>query len=287
MALANLQDYQQPSDLKAAIAFKQQWGDRALIVAGGTFVHGLAARGLLNDIEAVLDISRVGLDRIELRRDGISIGATATYGALAAHRVVRDEGRFGALADALSYPPPQILNVATVGGCLASSCPLFDLPVAAAALGGVIVATSTAGETRHDISGFFTGLFESSLSENEVVTSIELSVDQNVVSGFSKLETNANDLALVNAAVSLTFKKGLFDRRAKCVEARAWVGGGVGETICHLPTVEAKLGSGAELTEEFIAEAVAAAAKDVTAAGDHRASARYRQKMLEVQLKIA
>lgn len=287
MPLNNLQEFQQPRDLAAALAVKDQWGDRALVVAGGTFVHGLVARGLLDDIEAVLDISRLDLNRIESSRGKLTVGAIATYGELAAHAAVKDDVRFGALSDALAYPPPQILNVATIGGCLASSCPLFDLPVAAAALGGEVIAASSTGTNRYPVGDFFTGLFETALGENEILTGIELSPEENSVSGFAKLETNANDLAIVNAAVSLTFRKGMLDRRMKCVAARAWVGGGVGDTVKPLPSVAAKLGAGDELSPESIKAAIACAASDVEAQGDHRASARYRQRMIEVQLNVA
>lgn len=287
MALNNLQDFQQPNDIATAIAVKTKWKDEALIVAGGTFVHGLAARGLLDGIQVVLDISRIGLNAISTSSSGLDIGATATYGALATHLSVENDPRFGALIDALTYPPPQILNVATVGGCLAASCPLFDLPVAVAALGGMVVAQGSNGEKSYPLDTFFTGLFESCLADDEIVTAIRIAPGKKVVSGFAKLETNANDLAIINIAVSLEFKQGLLDRRHKCVGAHVWAGGGVGETISRLSQAEAILASGAELTADVIANATNAAASEVNAQSDQRASARYRRKMVAVQLELA
>ena len=287
MSFSDLSDFQQPKDLTSALQVLDKYGDDTLIVAGGTFVHGLNARGFLDDVEAVLDISRLPLSEISLNKKSMSIGSTATYGALLRSKPVQSQSVYGALKDALSYPPPQIVNVATIGGCLAASCPLFDLPTAISVLGGKLKSQSSGGEKTYELDEFFTGLFESSLGTGELITSIEIPNNEHSTSGFAKLETNANDLAIINAAVSLNFKKGLLKRKLSCTSARVFVGGGVGDTVKRAPAVEAILADGNPMTDEKIALAVSAAKDDVIAQSDHRASAKYRQSMIEVYLKKA
>lgn len=287
MSFADLSDFQQPRDLQDALLILDKYGDDTLIVAGGTFVHGLNARGFLDEVEVVLDISELPLKNISHSKGNLSIGSTATYNDLLNSRPVQSMAAFGALKDALGYPPPQIVNVATIGGCLAASCPLFDLPTAISALGGTLTSESSARKKTYSLDKFFTGLFESSLGTGELITAIEIPGNDKSTSGFSKLETNANDLAIINAAVSLTFKSGLLNRKRKCITARVFLGGGVGDTVMRSPSVEAILSDGEPITDDKIENAVAAAKIDVTAQGDHRASAKYRQKMIEVYLKKA
>lgn len=287
MSFSDLSDFQQPTDLTSALNILDKYGDDTLIVAGGTFVHGLNARGFLDDVEAVLDISRLPLTAIKLGKKTLSIGSTATYGDLLRSQPIQNLTALGAIKDALGYPPPQIVNVATIGGCLAASCPLFDLPTAISALGGSVKSMSSKGEKTYPLDTFFAGLFESSLGTGELITSIEIPSVDHSASGFAKLETNANDLAIINAAVSLNFKKGLISRKLNCTSARVFLGGGVGDTVKRAPSVEAILSDGEALTDEKIERAVQAAKQDITAQGDHRASAKYRQKMIEVYLKKA
>ena len=75
MTLPNLQDYYLPDTPEEAVALLQRFGDGAMVVAGGTFVHGLEVRGVLEGVTALVDIQRLGLDRISREGDTAVIGA--------------------------------------------------------------------------------------------------------------------------------------------------------------------------------------------------------------------
>ena len=137
MSLPNAGAYHVPATTEDAIALLKEHGEAAMIVAGGTLVHGLEVRGLLGEIEALVDISRLGLDGIEATSEGLRIGATTLFRQLEADEAITGDPAFGAIVDAMTYPPPQIRNVGTVGGCLAASAPLYDMPAAFLVLAGV------------------------------------------------------------------------------------------------------------------------------------------------------
>ena len=59
MTLPALHDYFIPEQQSELIELLQRFGESAMIVAGGTFVHGLEARGLLSEVEALIDIGRL------------------------------------------------------------------------------------------------------------------------------------------------------------------------------------------------------------------------------------
>ncbi len=78
MSLPNLGDYHVPETTDDAIALLTQYGDAAMIVAGGTFVHGLEVRGVLTEVEALIDIGRLGLGGVEAARRRYSPSWRAT-----------------------------------------------------------------------------------------------------------------------------------------------------------------------------------------------------------------
>jgi len=276
MALPNISDYHVPSSAEDAIALLQKYGDSAMIVAGGTFVHGLEVRGVLAEIEALIDIGKLGLSGIESSADGLRLGATTVFAELQAHRAVTGDPALSAIADALTYPPAQIKNVGTVAGCLAASAPLYDLPATLLALDGVAETVGAGGTRAISLDGFFTGLFENALKSDEIITSILLpTAAAGTASAFLKLETNANDLAILNVAVRITRDGG------NCVDSRIVVGGGVGETYVRASSAEAAL-DGAPATPDSFAAAAAAVTTDIDPVDDHRGSADYRRHIAKI-----
>ena len=277
MALTSVEAFHSPTDISAVVQLLQRHEDSALIIAGGTFLHGLASRGLLTGIEALIDIQNLGLDNVSVGNDNVVIGATTRLAQLEANAAIRSEAWLGAVKDAVTYPPVQIMNSATVGGSVASACPLFDLPTGFLALDGVVQAHGPEGNRDIPLESFFAGLFENSLAPAEFVTAISLPrAPSNSASAFIKLETNANDLAIVNVAVALTLESS-----GLCSQARVFVGGGTGETPVRAGAAEQLL-TGARLEEDVINAAAAAAQTDVDPISDHRASKAYRSAMVKV-----
>lgn len=282
MTLPNLQDYYLPETAEDAVALLQRFGEGAMLVAGGTFVHGLEVRGVLEGVTALVDIQRLGLDKISREGDTAVIGAAVTLEALAQSDFVRSNAAFGAVRDALTYPPQQIRNVGTVGGCIAAAAPLYDLPAALLTLDSVVRATGAKGKREIPLDGFFRGLFESALAPGELITAIAIPPPAARTAGaFMKLEANANDLAILSVAVRLTL-----DAKGACVNPRVVLGGGVGETYVRAKGAEAALAGKAAGAAAFAAAAAAVGA-DFEPVADHRASAEYRRHIAGVYVQRA
>lgn len=281
MALPNLGDYYLPDSLQEASELLLRFGSRAMVVAGGTFIHGLEVRGLLAEVEALIDIRRLGLTGIARDSTGaVTLQALTKLVALQGTDFIRDEAAFGCVHDALTYPPRQILNVGTVGGCVAAAAPLYDLPGAFLALDGQVQAL-VAGKARAiPLGGFFRGLFENALEPGELITAIVLPPPApRTASAFLKLETNANDLAILNVAARLTL-----DKAGGCQDCRIIIGGGVGETYVRAAGAEAALRGQPAGPAAFAAAGVAATG-DFEAVDDHRASAAYRRHIAGVYVR--
>ena len=270
-----------PVDGDEVVDLLERYGDAALILAGGTFVHGLEARGLLSEVEAIIDIQKLDLGVVDTDSEGLRAGATTTAAALEQAPAVRSDPWLGALSDALAYLSPQIRNVATVGGSVAAACPFFDLPVAFVALDGSVDARGRGGTRTIGLEEFFTGMFESSLLPGEFLVELRLpQAPPRSASAFLKLETNASDLAIVNTAVRVTLDEG-----GACTEARV-VLGGVGSTPVRSPAAERVL-RGASLDGDVLQAAGEAVAADIEPLSDHRASGAYRRAVAKVLVRRA
>jgi CO/xanthine dehydrogenase FAD-binding subunit len=281
MALHKLKDFHTPGTMDEALTFLANDAD-ALVLSGGTFLHGLEARGLLSDIEALVDIRKIGLGTVGVNDSGLDIGATVTFARLQAVEEIRSAPWLAALSDALAYPPVQIRNAATVGGCVAASCPFFDIPTALIALDAIIKTRGPGGVRQMPLPEFFDGLFANVLESGELVTGVSvLRSPGNTASAFIKLEGNANDLAIVNAAVLITV-----DASRTCTKVRVALGGGVAESALRIPSAE-KILLGSKLDAATLHAAGEAVVDDIAPMSDHRASAEYRSAVAKVMTRRA
>ncbi|MBI1733047.1 MAG: FAD binding domain-containing protein [Gammaproteobacteria bacterium] len=282
MALPKLREFITPADAQGVLNALRNYQDRALIVAGGTFLHGLESRGLLTHVEALIDIQRLGLDYLESGKDGLKLGATALFADLETMPEIRNDPWLGAIKDALVFPPVQVKNAATIGGSVAASCPFFDVPISFMCLDGVVKCRGSSGMRDIPMQEFFTGLFANAMENGEFM--VELAIPRprtRSASAFMKVETNANDLAILNAAVRIDV-----DESGTCSDARVIAGGGVGETPIRLSDAEQVLVR-QRLTPEICARAGLSAKGSVNPISDHRASAAYRSEMTRVMVNRA
>lgn len=282
MALPELKEFRRPESAAELPGVFQTYDDAALFVAGGTFIHGLEARGLLSGVQALIDLRRLGLDGLASDDRGARIGATVNFTRLTAMPGI-DQPAFGALRDALACPPPQIRNMATVGGAIAASCPFFDVPAALLALDAVVTASAADGAARElPLAEVYAGVFVNTLATGEYIASVFLPRPAaRTASAYLKLETNANDLALVGAAVRLTL-----DGAGRMSDARVVLGGGLNETHVRSAAAETVL-NGAAPGDEVFQRAAQAIEADINPMSDHRCSAGYRAAMGKVYVRRA
>jgi CO/xanthine dehydrogenase FAD-binding subunit len=282
MALAAVKEYLQPGSAQEAVKLLSEYQDRAVVLGGGTFIHGLAARGVLSKTDAFIDLQKAGLSFVKTQPDGLAVGATTTFAELVDSEPVRTSPALGAVLDALRYPPAQIRNMATVGGCIASATPLFDLPIAAMALDCRVRAVGPKGSREIGLHTFYLDYFEHVLERTELLTEILVpKLPSKSASAFLKLETNANDLALLNVGVRVTL-----DDKGNCGDVRVVVGGGIGKVPVRAVSCEDVL-KGRKPTFALVQESGNVVALDIHPVSDHRTSAKYRSTVAKVFVRRA
>lgn len=275
-----IKDFCRPKNAQDVVQLLAKHGDRAALLAGGTFLHGLFARGLASRAEVLVDLQGAGLSYVKAANGTFAMGATTTFREVAEAEQVKNSPELGAIRDALEYPPAQIRNMATVGGSVATASPLFDLPVALIALDGSVKALGPRGSREIELGSFFVDYFEHALEKGEFLTEVLLpKLPPRSASAFLKLETNANDLALLNVAARVTL-----DQAGICREARVVAGGGVGKAPVRLVSCELVI-KGQRPSQKLLEEASQAVARDLHPVSDHRASARYRSAVAKVYVR--
>ncbi len=282
MAIAGVREFCRPESPRAVVEILSRHGDRAVCLAGGTFLYGIFARGLAPSVEVLVDLQKAGLSYMKAVNGTLAVGAMSTFRDLACTDQVRNLPELGAVRDALEYPPAQIRNMATVGGCVASAYSLFDLPVALMALDGSVRALGPRGSREIGLDKFFLDYFEHALEKSEFLTDVLLpKLPPRSASAFLKLETNANDLALLNVGARITL-----DESGVCRVARVVVGGGVGKVPARALSCEDLL-IGQRPSRALFEKSAQLVLSDIHPVSDHRASAQYRRAVAKVYVRRA
>ncbi len=193
-------DYVRAASVTDACALLAAHGPDARLLAGGqSLVPAMNLR--LAAPSVLIDIGRLSeLSVIEVRPDRLRIGATARHAAVLDHPGVA--AMVPLLTGALRHVAhPAIRARGTIGGNLAHADPASELPACMLALDATLEAVSPRGTRRIPAEAFFTGLFQTSLATDEVLTAVEIPLPA-PASFFQEIVRRAGDYALVGLAAT-------------------------------------------------------------------------------------
>jgi CO/xanthine dehydrogenase FAD-binding subunit len=245
------------------------------IIAGGTGIYELANRGLLSEIETLVDVTGLDLAYVRNAKTVIRMGAATTMSELLESEVLK-ESVCGAIADALrAIQPFQVKNVATIGGAICTALPFFDLPTALiAADAAVTIAPSNRVEKLYD---FIQGYFTIDLAFEEFVKEIMIALDGAPrYSAFQKFALSSDDWAIINCAVSLSLGHG-----GTIKDPLVVFGGGVGGKPTRVGQAEKSL-EGTKAREEELDVVFDEISAELETTTDVRSSAEFRQEIAKV-----
>src|SRR6476620_4929857 len=265
--------YHRPATVAEAAQMLGEFGDDAKILAGGqSLVPMLAMR--LTYFENLIDISRVGeLTNIERRHDELVVAAGTP------HALVGMDDEVAESVPLLTLSTPhighfQIRTRGTLGGAIAHADPAAEYAAVALALDATIEATSSRGRRDVPAAEFFTGLWETSLQSDEILTAVRFPV-WGGRSGFAVEEfaRRHGDFAIAGAAVAVELDND--DRIARCGIGLL----GLGSTPLRGTAAEdAVVGRAVgEITAEEVGRLAIGGLDDIPA--DLQGSAAYRAKV--------
>lgn len=270
-------DYHAPNSLDEAVALLVQHGEEAKILAGGQSLIP-AMRYRLALPETLIDINRIkDLEYIREENGHLVIGALTRESALEESDLVRS--KYHLLADAARViADPLVRNKATVGGNLAHSDPANDQPAVMLAYKAEIIALGPNGTRAIHIDDFFTGLFENSLADNEILTEIRIPQPAaNSGGAYIKVERKVGDYAIAAVAVQLTMDGDT------CTAARIALTN-VSPVPMRATNAEQAL-IGQQLTDDVLETVGQAAAAECDPSPDLRGTVAYKRDLTRVLTK--
>jgi aerobic carbon-monoxide dehydrogenase medium subunit len=255
-------EFHRPKTIAEAVALLKGRAEAKLLAGGQSLLPVLKL-----DLAEPSDlISLAGLTELGgIRVDGnkLIIGAGVTHDRVA--RSPEVQKHIPALADLAHHiGDAQVRNRGTLGGSVAHADPAADYPAALVALG----ATIATDHRQVAADAFFTGLFETALARDEIVTAVHFPVPKRAA--YMKYAHRASKYAVVGVFVAET---------ASGVRVAVT---GAGATVFRVAAMESALAS------KFSPDALAGITVDATDLNsDSEASAEYRAHLVAVMAKRA
>ena len=300
-------DYHRAGSVAEAIQLLVSHGDAKLLAGGQSLIPLMKLR--LARPAVLVDIGRIGdLKGISINGDTIRIGGLTTHHEIASSPQIKSANPM-VTEVAAGIGDQAVRNRGTIGGNLAHADPASDWGTVLTALDASIDIQGPDGSRSLAPEDYFQGAFTTALSENEIVTGVNvpvLSVHDHghdhghehehenehghdhgsrdihgQVGEYAKMAHPASFYAVVGGAVVVT----VADQR--CIAARVAVGGLVPSPLRARAVENALVGK--ELTPENISAAVDHLADDLgdDVIGDIFASAAFRRKVAPVEVKHA
>jgi aerobic carbon-monoxide dehydrogenase medium subunit len=254
-------NYHRPTSVADAVKLLKDHPDAKLLSGGMTIIPTMKQR--LASPSDVIDLGAVGLSGISAEGSTLTVQACTTHAEVASNDVLRKA--IPALADlAARIGDPHVRNRGTIGGSVANNDPAADYPAALVALKATIVTN----QRQIAAEEFFTGMFETALGDEEIITAVTFEVPKRAA--YAKFPNPASRYAMVGVFVAD------FGSAVRVAVT------GAGDKVFRVPEMEQAL------ARDFRPEAVAG----LTVAADQclsdiHASAEYRAHLVNVMAKRA
>jgi carbon-monoxide dehydrogenase medium subunit len=270
-------DYQAPTTVEEALAALAGSDDAKVIAGGQSLLPVLRMR--LNAPELVVDLGRIeSLRGIREDGDAIVIGATTTYQQLLDDPLVHEHlALLGKATETVA--DPQIRHRGTLGGALSHADPAGDLGAPTLALDATMVITGSDGEREVAAADFFTGLFETAVGEDELLTAIKFPKHSGWGAHYEKFVRVSHQWSIVAVAATVKADGGTIS------EARIGLTN-MGDRPLRATAVEQAL-VGAAATDEAVRAAVASVADGTNPPSDLNGDADYRRSIVPVLTRRA
>ncbi len=267
--------YARATSVANALELLAAHGDKAKVLSGGQSLMPAMNLRLISP-ELIVDIGEIA----ELR--GIAVrGGALSIGALTRHVDLLKSPEIAAhaplLTEAVSHVAhPAIRNRGTLGGSLAHAAPASELPACMVALNATIIVRGQTGERRIAAGDFFTGIYETALTAQELLVAVELPVARkNSAYFFHEFARRHGDYAIAGLAAQAIVQGGLFTDLRTAFFA-----------VADRPIL-AKAASklvNVGITPAVLAEASAALGEELDPQDDQQASAAMRRHLAKILL---
>jgi carbon-monoxide dehydrogenase medium subunit len=267
--------YVRATSVSNALEMLHAHGDRAKVLSGGQSLMPAMNLRLICP-ELIVDIGELTeLRGIAVSGDLLRIGALTRHADLARSPEIAAHAPL--LAEAIAHVAhPAIRNRGTLGGSLAHADPASELPACIVALNATLIIRGQGGERRIAAEDFFTGIYQTALSPEELLVAVELPVAQkNAAHFFHEFARRHGDYAIVGlSAQAILDGNGFADLRLAFFA--------VGDRPVLAKAARKLVGTA--VTPAVLSDACAALGEELDPHDDQQASASMRRHLAKVLL---
>jgi CO/xanthine dehydrogenase FAD-binding subunit len=273
-------EYYSPTDLNEAYELLKKFGDTAIPIAGSTFFMGHREE-LFDEVEAVINIKKLGLGYIKTEDEILKIGATTTLNEIFDHEIT-SSGVYKIFNETVNeLNINEVRNMATIGGevCIAGE---VDMPTTLLAYDANIVIGGSEGTRVVSMADFHIGYLNNALDVTEMVVEVQIpKPPENTAGGFYKFERTAADLPIVNVAVRVSL-----DDDGICKDVRVVAGAATMSGVPQRSAAAEAVLLNNKINEDLIMQA-AEASSDIECIDDFRTPAVVRSLWIKCSVEDA
>ena len=283
--MLNLKEYHRPKDLTEAVALLQRKQPRTVVLNGGTWLVGEAPR----DVEAVVDIADLGLNRILVEGSLVRIGAAVTHQQLVESEQLRTSALRVISETAQAMSGLNIRNRATIGGAIVTADAASPLVTALLACDAEVVIAGAKDKTKQaddprdfwkvlPLAGFL-AYRRQILDEGTLITEVRMPLPSpDTRSHYARVARTPRDYPIVCAVAAFAMKDGIAGHVRIAV-------GGVAATPIRLSRLE--FGLEKKRLADWLDREMEAQMALLDPPGDWLGSAEYRKEMARVLVRRA
>jgi len=266
MRQSSVRDYFMPENMQEAVRQLDAYPGRIMVLAGATDVF-------VQDnekVDALMDISKLGLSYIREEQEAIRIGACTTFAQIIKSDLLQK--KFTALWQAAKHLADMTTrNMATLGGNLCTAVPSGDSIPPVFVGDALFTVFGAEGEREVKAADFFTGPRQTTLQKGEILKEIMIPIPQGAyASAFEKIGRNSEDLAVANVAAWLAV-----DEVGRVTDLKV-AHGAVAPTVVRAHALE-KIIIGSKLADINLEEACLKVAEAIAPITNLRSTAEYRR----------
>jgi carbon-monoxide dehydrogenase medium subunit len=283
--MLNLKEYHRPKDLTEAVALLQRKQPRTVVLNGGTWLVGEAPR----DVEAVVDIADLGLNRILVEGNLVRIGAAVTHQQLVESEQLRTSALRVISETAQAMSGLNIRNRATIGGAIVTADAASPLVTALLACDAEVVIAGAKDKTKQaddprdfwkvlPLAGFL-AYRRQILDEGTLITEVRMPLPSpDTRSHYARVARTPRDYPIVCAVAAFAMKDGIAGHVRIAI-------GGVAATPTRLSRLE--FGLEKKRLADWLDGEMEAQMALLDPPGDWLGSAEYRKEMARVLVRRA
>lgn len=273
----DLKSYHEPDSVREACDLLAS-EENAMALAGGTGIYIFSNKGMMSNIDTLVNLKRLNLSYVERGQESLNLGAMTRLSDL-------EGGSTGIqmIDEAVRSIPKEVRHMGTVGGQVFTAFPAFDLSVCLLSLNGSISITDGENTDTLHMSEAYSAMFGPEIPRGKIIEAVNAPSSYFNRTTYMKFSYTKHGFSDVSLALSLRVVDDKLEDMGIAVG-----GGALDSEPIKLMEVEKAL-RGREIDDDLTERGFDLISKSarIEFYSDHKATSDYRKRLAAVMFKRA